>query len=226
MKKIIGYILGVLFIASIVYAAGGYNAGVYHEQGGDRVVVSSTGSLDVESSGEIDIESGGSLKLSGTAITSTAGELNILDGVTATSAEVEVLAAASQLSDGLLAKKIARATLDCDAASACTVGTVALGQTLPAKSLLTKSWLYIITQFTEGSSGTVAIHCEDADNVFTAANVVADSPSGSIVAGNQDGTNTDMQAGIESACELTATIATAEQTSGTMNVFVEYVVTD
>jgi len=64
------------------------NTNVYIEQGGDRQVVASGGSLDIESGGEIDVESGGSLKLAGTAITSTAAELNILDGVTATAAEL------------------------------------------------------------------------------------------------------------------------------------------
>jgi len=67
-----------------------YQPGVYREQGGNRMVVKSGASLDVESSGEIDIESGGSFKLAGTALTSTAAELNILDGVTATAAELNV----------------------------------------------------------------------------------------------------------------------------------------
>lgn len=49
---------------------------VYHEQGGNRQVIASGGSLDVESGGEIDVESGGSLKLAGTAISATAAEIN------------------------------------------------------------------------------------------------------------------------------------------------------
>lgn len=49
---------------------------IYREQGGLRQVVASGASLDIESGGEIDIESGGSLKLAGTAIASTAAELD------------------------------------------------------------------------------------------------------------------------------------------------------
>ena len=64
------------------------NVNIYKEQGGDRQVVASGASLDVESGGDLDIESGASLKLAGTAITSTAAELNILDTVTATAAEL------------------------------------------------------------------------------------------------------------------------------------------
>ena len=54
-----------------------YQPKVYREQGGDRQVVASGGSCDVESGGEIDIESGGSLKIAGVAISGTAEQLNI-----------------------------------------------------------------------------------------------------------------------------------------------------
>ncbi len=55
-----------------------YLPNVYKEQGGARLVVASSGSLDVESGGEIDIESGGALKIAGTAITASADEINAL----------------------------------------------------------------------------------------------------------------------------------------------------
>lgn len=60
-----------------------YQPKVYRQQGGDRQVVASGGSLDIESGGEIDVESGGALKIAGTAISADAAELNKLDGVTA-----------------------------------------------------------------------------------------------------------------------------------------------
>lgn len=68
-----------------------YQPKVYHQLGGDRQVVASGGSLDVESGGELDIESGGALKLAGTAITSSAAELNILTGVTSSAAELNIM---------------------------------------------------------------------------------------------------------------------------------------
>lgn len=68
-----------------------YQPKVYREQGGSRQVIASGGSLDVASGGEIDIESGGALKLAGTAVTSTAAELNALDGITSTVAELNIL---------------------------------------------------------------------------------------------------------------------------------------
>ncbi len=81
MKKYLSIISALmLLIAGLVWAADNtYTTGFYVQQGADRAVVASGGSLDVESGGEIDIESGGSLKLGGTAITSSAAELNYLD---------------------------------------------------------------------------------------------------------------------------------------------------
>jgi hypothetical protein len=57
----------------------GYNSLNYTEQGGSRGVIG--GSLDVVSGGEIDIEAGGALKIAGTAVTSSAAELNQLHGL-------------------------------------------------------------------------------------------------------------------------------------------------
>jgi hypothetical protein len=76
-----------------------YQPKVYREQGGDRQVIASGGSLDVESGGEIDIESGGSLKLAGVAVIAGAAELNIASvpasGVEVVAATNVILAAES-----------------------------------------------------------------------------------------------------------------------------------
>ena len=88
-----------------------YGPKVYMEQGGDRQVVASGGSLDVESGGEIDFEAVSLLKIVGGRglchgrraqpdgrVTATTAELNILDGVTSTAAELNIL-------DGVTADK-------------------------------------------------------------------------------------------------------------------------
>jgi hypothetical protein len=59
-----------------------YQPKIYREQGGNRFVVASGGSADVESGGEIDIESGGALKIAGTDITTS------LEALAATGAEI------------------------------------------------------------------------------------------------------------------------------------------
>ncbi len=54
-----------------------YQPGVYRQQGGNRWVVASSGSLDVESGGEIDIESGGRLEINGTALITSGGAVDL-----------------------------------------------------------------------------------------------------------------------------------------------------
>ena len=55
------------------------NVPIYIEQGGERQVIGSGASMDVESGGELDIESGASFKLAAVAVTATAAELNEAD---------------------------------------------------------------------------------------------------------------------------------------------------
>jgi hypothetical protein len=77
--------LGLAAVALVAGIAWAQNVANYNEQGGARTVIG--GSLDVISGGDLDIESGGAIKIAGTAITSTAAEVNTLDGVSATAAE-------------------------------------------------------------------------------------------------------------------------------------------
>ena len=76
MKKIVGGLAAFLLLVAGVAIA--QNVSNYREQGGARTVIG--GSLDVVSGGDLDIESGGALKIAGTTVTSTAAELNAVDG--------------------------------------------------------------------------------------------------------------------------------------------------
>lgn len=71
---LLGLIIGIAFILAL---GAGYVTSNYHEVGGARWVIG--GSLDVVSGGDMDIESGGSFKIAGTAVTSSAAELNTAD---------------------------------------------------------------------------------------------------------------------------------------------------
>lgn len=99
-RKTIAVSLWLLLGATVALLAQ-HATKVYFDYGGDKLVVAS--------GGELDVESGGSLELAGTAITSTAAELNILDGVTSTAAELNTLdgvtstAAELNILDGVLA---------------------------------------------------------------------------------------------------------------------------
>lgn len=131
-------------------------------------------------------------------------------------------AAATYDVDGLLGLRVVRATIDCGTASNCTVGAHPLGITLPANALLTKSFMFVKTQFASASAGTLAIHCEDANNVLTARNVTSYAAS-AVVDLNQTGVSGTYTAGIASACALTATVASGDYTAGKGHAIIEYI---
>lgn len=148
-------------------------------------------------------------------------------GVRMTAAEVQppVLETAAYITDGLHPLKIARATINCATASNCTVGAHSLGVALPAKSMLIRSFYYSVVQPVSAGSGSIAVHCEDANNIVTAANLTGKTVGG-ITEGIETGAMSAALAAIASACNITATVTSADYTAGQLNIYVEYVVND
>lgn len=75
----ISWLVALVIACAAGTALAARNATVYFESGGDRLVAVSGGSVDIATGAEMDVESGGALKIAGTAVTSTAAELNTLD---------------------------------------------------------------------------------------------------------------------------------------------------
>lgn len=158
--------------------------------------------------------------------TGSVNTTTILDG---TVKEVDLGAEGGKGSNGLGVLRIARATVDCTTAANCTVGAHSLGVTLPAKSIIIRSWLYTVAQLTDTGTCTFAISCEDANNIKTATDfggVAADT----LTEGASTGAASAFTKSIAAACAITATVADggscAPPTVGSMNVWVEYVVQD
>jgi hypothetical protein len=193
-----------------------YTAKVYEQQGGERLVVASGGSLDVESGGEIDIESGGSLKIAGTALTTTAAELNTLHSPPA-------------YADGL-AIQVARFTFDPSlTAGMRTIAAHGLGVSLPAKAIILDGVIDVVTTFTSAGAdaGTIAISVEGANDIVTAV-AIADG-------GNPWDAGLHMIIPVVSvatmvkttvAREITATVAVQALTAGKLHGFLRYVVSE
>ncbi len=104
-----------------------------------------------------------------------------------------------------------------------TATTHALGVILPAKAVIIQSWYKIITQFSDSGSGTVALSCEDANNILTAGDITGISAN-TITTGASTGSAATMVRAIGAACEITATVATATQDAGKLIGWVEYVI--
>lgn len=126
--------------------------------------------------------------------------------------------------DGLLSLRVARATYDVSADGG-GIGAHGLGVYLPANALLKQAYFYVKTQFVSASNGTVALSCEDANNIYSATNITGQA-GGTITAGVPLGTVATMTSAIAASCELTATVASASYTAGKLNLFLEYLVRD
>jgi len=160
----------------------------------------------------------------GTAITSTAAELNILDGVTATAAEINSLDDSAAFADGLSRVRVATATYDF-AVDGGAVSAIGLGVTLPDNAIMLDGMVDVVTTLTSaGDTATVAIHAESANDLVTAvaindggnpwdAGLHAIIPLGTAASAVK----------LTAAREITATIAVEDVTAGKFVVFVRYV---
>ncbi len=165
----------------------------------------------------------------------TDGEIVTADIATGGVATVDILDGtilqtdiAVQSTDGLHLKRIARATLDCTDGTTCPVGATSLGVSLPAKALITRSYIYVVTQLADTGTCTVAISCEDANNIKTATDLTGTAAAG-FIEGASTGTAATFQTGIAATCAITATVAdggSCVPTAGKLIVFVEYAVID
>ena len=142
---------------------------------------------------------------------------DILDG---TILEADLAAPAG--TEGLYPERVAVFIYDV-ATDLGTVGAHALGVSLPAKAVITRSYFKIITQFTDTTTGTVALSCEDANNIKTATDITGSSGN-AFVEGASTGAISAAVRGIGAACEITATVADDAMTAGKLIGWVHYVV--
>lgn len=125
---------------------------------------------------------------------------------------------------GLGVRHVARAVYDF-AVNGGAISTISLGVALPAKALITKSFIYVDTQFVDAGAGTHAYQCEDANNIKTATDLTG-SAAGAFIDGASTGSAATMVGSIASSCNISIVIAGAALTAGKQTVYVEYVVSD
>lgn len=123
--------------------------------------------------------------------------------------------------EGKIVERVARVIYDV-ATDLGTAGAHTLGVKLPANTLITRSYLYIVTQFVDAGAGTVALHCEDANNIKTATDITG-TAAGGLIEGASTGSAATMVGAITAECEVTATVATADQTAGKLVAYIHYV---
>lgn len=148
----------------------------------------------------------------------------IVNADLSTSADIDPSKILQPVADGLNMVKVARASFVCT--TNCDVDTgITSGVEIPAKAIIIRSYFRITTQFVDGGSGTIALSCEDANNIKTATDITG-SAVGAIVEGESTGAASAFVASIAADCDITLTAATAEPSAGALTVWVHYVVHD
>jgi|6_EtaG_2_1085325.scaffolds.fasta_scaffold07186_3 hypothetical protein len=163
----------------------------------------------------------------------TQTEIEILDGATVTSAELNLLDASvvTEPADGAWASltRWAKAEYDFGAdPGAGAISTIDLGVTIPDNAIITGGFIDVLTGFTSAGSATVSIGVQGTADMV-AANTL--SSLGYDSAGVQSiipaGTGaTAVKVDDASGKAITLTIGTADLTAGKANVWLQYVISE
>ncbi len=102
-----------------------------------------------------------------------------------------------------------------------TIGTITTGVSLPILAVIEKCWFRVETQLVDAGAGTLAVQCEDADNILTAADQTGVT-DGSFLASNVTGTAANMVDDIAAACDISYVIAGADLTAGKIRGYCRY----
>jgi hypothetical protein len=177
--------------------------------------------------------------LSGDATVTSAGVMTIAAGViessnmaasTIVEADIDEYNGASSLH----LKRVARVAWDVTGSptygdSTYESGVNGLGVYLPAKSMITQSYMYVVTVPQESGNNandaTLAFQCEDSANIMAATDV-KNRPAGTIWDGTQTGASSVMVAAIADGCQISSVVADDSYSSGKIVLFVEYVVVE
>jgi hypothetical protein len=170
--------------------------------------------------GDVTIDRAGTTSIAPLAIAGTeiAGDsidsTKVLDG---TLAEADLL---PYDADGSLVQRVVRTTYDF-ALHGGTIGTIDLGDTLPANALVSRVDAYVATQLVDAGAGTIALECEDAANL-EAATDHSGVAAGAMIATDVDGAVGNYVSGISAQCAVSLVIAGANISAGKVIFFIKY----
>lgn len=135
-------------------------------------------------------------------------------------------ASVSQGTNGIMNVRSARFTVDCTTSGDCSVGAHSLGVALPANALIVSSYFYTKTKPVTTGGATMAISCEDANNIFSALDVSSKQSGEKFIGAAAITSGSTIVSSIAAACNITATFATQPYTAGVINGWLSYQVTD
>ncbi len=131
----------------------------------------------------------------------------------------------AQSADGVNFGRWARASFSAIGGSV-TIGAQTIPVNLPAKAVIIRSFIRVTTQFADTGTCTVALSCEDANNIKTATDITG-SAAGAFIEGQSTGAASAFVASIGAACSIVMTIAdggSCVPSAGAGTVWVNYLV--
>ena len=155
----------------------------------------------------------------GTGLTCTrtkGGVFNMVSGAAASVSESSVVVQDEGLNIGRLA------IFDYDfAVDGGAIGTIATGVNLPILAVIEKCWFRIETQIVDAGAGTIAVQCEDANNILSAADQ-SGVAAGAFLASAVTGTAANMVDDIAAACDISFVIGGAAISAGKLRGYCRY----
>lgn len=141
------------------------------------------------------------------------------------------LSDATSSQEGNFVQKVARFEFDVPSQITGTAAeTVTLGAKLPARAVVIRSFFKIITPFTDSGSTTVALTCEDANNIYSASDFTgADASANVFREGASTGTAATFKRAIGADCSVQAVVtgnANNYLTAGKLVGWIVYVLED
>lgn len=101
------------------------------------------------------------------------------------------------------------------------IGTIATGVSLPIKAVIEKCFFRVETQLVDAGAGTLAVQCEDANNILSAADQTGVA-SGAFLASAVTGTAANMVDDIAAACDISFVIGGAALSAGKIRGYCRY----
>lgn len=137
-----------------------------------------------------------------------------------------VLSLTNTTADGTFAVKIAKATFSYADGDLDVTVVHGLGVSLPAKALIIRSWIHITTQLADTGTCSLAIQCEDANNIKTSGDLTG-SAADALIEGESTGAASAFKKSIGSTCEISTLMTDTSScvpSAGVGEVYVMYVV--
>ena len=123
-----------------------------------------------------------------------------------------------------LKERVQIAHYQLDATVTIAAGAIDTGIDIPAGSIIKQVYLYPVVQIVSANDNTIAVHCESANDLYTATDLT-DTAAGTVIAGVIAYNAAESAYLYSDGCDLTVTVGAGASglTAGKLDIVVEYI---